>query len=125
MWSLKSITKQIFHMFGSLPELSRSRLYAVQHKSQIALHTTHLETAVKRFQLSRRSTGSTGDQAATVALMQELSIISAMMRHHASSDTADWKPVTASGRTQQQHTITTQESAHPEMMPKTQGSSTG
>ena len=56
----------------------------------------HLETAVKRFQLSRRSTGSTGDQAATVALMQELSIISAMMRHHASSDTTDWKPVTAS-----------------------------
>ena len=56
----------------------------------------HFETAVKRFQLSRRSTGSTGDQAATVALMQELSIISAMIRHHASSDTTDWKPVTAS-----------------------------
>lgn len=56
----------------------------------------HLDTAVKRFQLSRRSTGSTGDQAATVALMHEFSTISAMMRHHARKDTTDWKPVTAS-----------------------------
>lgn len=53
---------------------------------------------MKRFQLSRRSTGSTGDHAATVALMQELSIISAMIRHHASSETTDWKPVTASAQ---------------------------
>lgn len=56
----------------------------------------HLETAVKRFQLSEVLSGSTGAQAATVAEMQVCTNISQMMRHHASSDTTDWKPVTAS-----------------------------
>lgn len=61
----------------------------------------HLETSVKRRQLSRVDRGSTGAHAATVALMQECQNISQKMSSHDSSDTAECPRVTASAQPQQ------------------------